>query len=81
MSRILLEWWQALSQGAKNVVLRPATANVNKGSPMITLVECLYIEFVGKLDDHVGMAKEAFYIAQMRDFNSIQDFVNYCKLL
>ena len=45
---IILEWWQALSQEVKNVVLRPA-ANVNKGSPMITLVECLYKEFVGQI--------------------------------
>ena len=48
---------------------------------MITLVECLYKEFVGKLDDHVAMAKEAFYKAQMCNFNCVYDFVNYCTNL
>ena len=48
---------------------------------MITLVECLYREFVGKLDDHVAMAKEAFYKAQICDFIYVYDFVNYCKNL
>ena len=36
---------------------------------------------MGKLDDHVAMAKEAFYRAQMCDFNFIHDFVNYNRKL
>ena len=54
---ILLEWYQALSQEAKNAILRPAT-NVNDGSTMITLVGCLYMKFVGKSDGHV---EEGFF--------------------
>ena len=60
--------------------MRPP-ANVKQGSPINTLVEFLYREFVGKSDDHVAMAKEAFYKAQMCDFNFVHDFVHYYKNL